>query len=253
MSSSSVSAVFRYPVKGLGGQELAAAQVRPGAGLAFDRRWILAVVDDHSSMYDDAQSWRPWQYCMTLKKYDAIARLRAAVAETSAGLSLAITAADGASQSAPIDDNGEGDFGGINRWLQKLLDDPRINVQHCRRPAWDERDMPVSIVNNETVAEFAGKCGEVADMTAARFRGNIVISQMPPWREHSAQEITIGKTTFRVLSDIPRCAATQVNPQTAQRDAKVPLLLHKHYGHNHLGVYADALAVGDIATGAEVL
>ena len=252
-----VSDIFRYPVKGLGGQRLDGARVCPGAGLAFDRRFILAIVDDHSSMYEDERAWRPWQYCITLKKHDIIARLQSAVHKTPGGFALTITADDGISgasgisESAPIDDDGNGDFDGINRWLRDLLDDPRINVQPCRRPAWDERDMPVSIVNADTVAEFAARCG--GDMTTARFRANIIVSQMPPWSEHETKRITIGDTRFCVLADIPRCAATQVNPQTAQRDAKVPLLLHKHYGHNHLGVYADPQSAADIQTGAAVL
>lgn len=258
-SAAFVAAVIRYPVKGLGGQMLAAAEVCPGEGLAFDRRFILAIVDDHSSMYDDDLPWRPWQYCQTLKKYDAIANLRAAVVESAAGRVLTITAADGESTSAPIDDNGDGDFGAMNKWLRAFLGDPRINVQRCRRPAFDERDMPVSIINADTVAEFAARCnadnqtdGGDIDITPARFRGNIIIRQMPPWEEHSAATITIGKTAFRVLAQVPRCAATQVNPKTAKRDAKVPLLLHKHYGHNSLGVYADATTRGDIAEGAVV-
>lgn len=255
-----VSAVVRYPVKGLGGEVLDVARVLPGAGVAFDRRFMLAIVDDHSSLYDDEQSWKPWQYCLTLKKHEAIARLRAAVDETSGGLMLTITADDGTPQtsgvakSAAIDEDGNGDFEDINRWLRELIDEPRINVQTCRKPAWDERDMPVSIVNEDTVAEFASRCGgEVANMTTARFRANIVVRRMPPWSEHSAEHISIGDARFRVLADIPRCAATQVNPQTARRDAKVPSLLHQHYGHNHLGVYADPLSAVDVKTGDVVL
>ena len=46
-----------------------------------------------------------------------------------------------------------------------------------------------------------------------------------------------------------RCAATEVNPATAERDAKPPKWLLEHYGHADLGIYAEVLEGGRVAVG----
>jgi hypothetical protein len=40
-----------------------------------------------------------------------------------------------------------------------------------------------------------------------------------------------------------------VNPQTAERDLKVPYLLRKHLGHMDMGVYVEVVEGGDLRAG----
>jgi uncharacterized protein YcbX len=51
---------------------------------------------------------------------------------------------------------------------------------------------------------------------------------------------------------IPRCAATSVNPETAQRDLTVPKALKQHFGHVDMGVYAEVVRGGRVAVGDPV-
>jgi hypothetical protein len=55
-----------------------------------------------------------------------------------------------------------------------------------------------------------------------------------------------------VTKRIQRCAATDVNPETAERDLNIPKALMRGYGHVHMGVYARVVTGGNIATGDEV-
>ena len=48
---------------------------------------------------------------------------------------------------------------------------------------------------------------------------------------------------------IVRCAATEVNPDNGERDAKPMRWLREHFGHGDLGVYAEVLEGGRIAVG----
>jgi hypothetical protein len=61
------------------------------------------------------------------------------------------------------------------------------------------------------------------------------------------REIAIGKTRLRVVKPITRCAATNVNPETAARDMNIPLTLQEGFGHIHMGVYARVIDGGEIA------
>jgi uncharacterized protein YcbX len=50
----------------------------------------------------------------------------------------------------------------------------------------------------------------------------------------------------------PRCAATNVNPVTAERDMALPATMMERYGHRELGIYLQILDGGIIAPGATV-
>ncbi len=49
-----------------------------------------------------------------------------------------------------------------------------------------------------------------------------------------------------------RCAATQVNPDTAERDCNVPKELQQAFGHADLGVYAEIESGGLVRIGDAV-
>ena len=54
---------------------------------------------------------------------------------------------------------------------------------------------------------------------------------------------------MRVVSPITRCAATEVNPDTAERDLDTVAALRRHFGHNLMGIYAEVTEGGPIAVG----
>ena len=88
----------------------------------------------------------------------------------------------------------------------------------------------------------------------ARFRANLVLDGWPGFSELDMmdREIRIGDARLKVIFETRRCAATEVNPETAERDLKVPQLLHKNFGHMNMGVYAEVLEPGHIASGDKV-
>jgi hypothetical protein len=72
-----------------------------------------------------------------------------------------------------------------------------------------------------------------------------------PWGEFDllGEEIMLGGARLRVFKRIVRCPATEVNPATAERDAKPPQALREHFGHADLGVYAEVIEEGRVAVG----
>jgi hypothetical protein len=52
-----------------------------------------------------------------------------------------------------------------------------------------------------------------------------------------------------VTRQITRCAATQVNPETAERDVDPLEELRRLYGHVELGVHAEVIEGGRFAVG----
>ncbi len=75
----------------------------------------------------------------------------------------------------------------------------------------------------------------------------------------SDRTLAIGGARLKVVKRINRCAAINVDPETAARDLNIPQALMQRLGHADCGIYAEVIAgdtigVGDaIATEAPAL
>ena len=107
----------------------------------------------------------------------------------------------------------------------------------------------VSLINRDSVVSFAEQIGQTVD--EKRFRGNIVFSGLPAFSELDwvNQNFQIGEAQLKVVMRTKRCAATEVNLQTGERDLKIPQLLRQNYGHFDMGVYAEVVKGGVIRSG----
>jgi hypothetical protein len=109
----------------------------------------------------------------------------------------------------------------------------------------------VSIINLASVAALEEAVGAPVD--PLRFRANLYVDGWPAWHEFDllGREISIpGGARLKVIKRIVRCAATNVHPETGQRDLSIPETLMRSFGHGDCGVYAEVVAGGDIAVGA---
>ncbi len=78
------------------------------------------------------------------------------------------------------------------------------------------------------------------------FAGNVYFEGLPAWSEHdlTGREIEIGTVRLKVVKPTTRCAATEVNPETAIRDLPIPKILMDLNGNINLGIYAEVTAAG---------
>jgi uncharacterized protein YcbX len=65
--------------------------------------------------------------------------------------------------------------------------------------------------------------------------------------------LAIGSTRLKVVKRIVRCAATNVDPDTAARDLTIPKTLLQTYGHADCGVYAEVITGGTISAGDAIM
>jgi uncharacterized protein YcbX len=111
----------------------------------------------------------------------------------------------------------------------------------------------ISLISRDSVDAFGAKIGHAVD--ERRFRGNIVFSGLPPLAEldWEGREISIGKALLRGVLRTKRCAATEVGPETGQRDLRIPRLLHDTYGHMDMGCYVEVIRGGRVEPGDAVI
>jgi uncharacterized protein YcbX len=111
----------------------------------------------------------------------------------------------------------------------------------------------VSLINRASIGALEAAMGVPVD--PIRFRANVYFDGAAAWSELDwiDTEITVGAARLRVISPITRCAATQVNPVTAERDLDIVAALGRAFGHINMGVYAEVVAGGEIAGGDALL
>jgi MOSC domain-containing protein len=113
----------------------------------------------------------------------------------------------------------------------------------------DVPEKVVSLINLASVKDLERVVRQPID--PLRFRANIYIMGAPAWGEFDwvGQEIGLGPARLRVVDRIERCAATNVDPETAARDLNLPRALQRGFGHVDMGIYARITTGGEIACG----
>lgn len=251
-----VKGLFSYPVKGLSAQRLDHVTLRPGEGFPGDRMFGFARAD---SGFDPSNP-KP----MPKHKFLVLAQ-EAALAELH-------TTFDPGRRLLEVTHNGQmhcfdlSQPEGQNAAAAFLSD--HLNLAAGKMPSFVYADQhtftdvsvvseqmmhAVSILNLESLRALEAKSG--LQINPARFRANLVFDGWPAFSEleRIGEEISIGAVRLRLIYETRRCAATEVDPETAQRDQEIPRLLHQHYGHMNMGVYAEVLTGGEIKTGQKIM
>ena len=246
----SIAEIRRYPVKGLTAESLDDVTLARGEGLPHDRRFAIA----HGSARIDADAprWMPRDNFLMLAKNEKLAQLEARFDPETGTLTLSrkgkqvmaakVTEATG---KLLVGQFFIGFMGSEVRGAPKLVE--------ARDFMFTDSDAgTLSLINLASVKDLERVARTSVD--PRRFRGNLYCEGLPAWREFDwiGKEIRIGATRLKVLGPIGRCAATNVNPDTAERDLNLPLALRRGFGHTDLGVFLEVAAGGAIAPGATI-
>ena len=247
---SQVAALYRYPVKGLSAEQLGAVEIGVAQTFPMDRAFAL---ENGPSGFDPAApSWQPKIKFLCLMKNAKIAALCARYDDASGKLVLA---RDGRTllEASLHDAAGRAE---VERFFQSYMgSEARGPIKLLEAPGHSFSDVAkkvVSIINLESVRALEASVGR--KVHPLRFRGNLYVEAWPAWVEAglSGRELRIGSTRLRVVKAIKRCAATQVDPETAARDLDVPDALYRVTGEEVCGVYAEVIAAGRIAQGDRI-
>lgn len=251
---STVAAIYRYPVKGLSPEKLERVRLSPGDCLPHDRRFAIALP---ATCFDpERPEWLSKTHFVMLMRDEALAQLHtnfdpasgALTIEDDSGLALraCIAEPEGRRQVSEF----------LADFLGDAVEHPLRIVEAAGHAFADARRKPnattnkyVSLINLASIAALEDLVEVPVD--PLRFRANVYFEGAPAWREHDwpGREIALGGARLRVIAPITRCAATQVNPATAERDLDVVAALQRGFGHNLMGIYAEVVEGSEIATG----
>jgi uncharacterized protein YcbX len=253
-----VTAIYRYPVKGLSAEKMNRVALIPGECLPHDRRFAIALGSTHFD--PQCPEWLSKTHFIMLMRDEKLAQLQTHFDAESGSLAIAesgrvllsarMTEPEGCRLVADFFANFLG--AAVNGPL-RVVAAPRHAFADARRKPNATTDKYVSLINHSSIAALEAVMGVPVD--PIRFRANIYFDGASAWSEHDwiDSEITLGAARLRVISPITRCAATQVNPVSAKRDLDIVAALGRAFGHINMGVYAEVVVGGEIAVGEALL
>ena len=220
-----VVGLWRYPVKSMAGEALAAAEVS-WHGLAGDRRWAFV-------RNDAAQSGFPWltirerndmnRYCPSFVDVERPDRSRVKVRTPSGS-----------------------DFDVADPALAAELCPDGVRAIKQDRGIFDT--FPLSLISTRTIAALGASVGQ--DLDVRRFRPNLLIETTDgaAFAEDAwvGCILRIGGLRMRVDKRDGRCAVITIDPETAQRNTTILRTVARDR-QGCLGVYATTVEPGRVA------
>jgi uncharacterized protein len=232
-----VEAIFRYPVKSMGGERLEAANLG-WYGLDGDRRLAFRRMDDRSGM--------PWLTASKLPDLVLFAPQRRE--DGSQGdLPTHVRTPDG--QEMPL--FGEDLAAEVGRRYGA-----RVEMMQLRHGIFDEAS--ISVIALDTVREIGRLAGRSLDVR--RFRPNVVVRSLRP-APFQEDEWVGGALSFGEEDDAPaitvtmrdiRCSMLNLDPDSASPAPEV-LKAVVRANQNNAGIYGAVTRIGRLAVGQTIL
>jgi uncharacterized protein len=245
-----IASLYRYPVKGLSPEPLPRVALRVGDTLPADRRY--AIENGPSGFDAAAPVWMPKSYFLMLMRDERLAGLRSHFEDDSNlltirknGTVVARGDLESAEGRAAIEAFFAANFAGELKGPPKVISGGGHSFSDVARKV-------VSIINLGSVAAVEAIVG--LPVHPLRFRANLYVSGWPAWHEFEllGQTLAIGDARLKVVKQITRCAAINVDPESAARDLDIPRTMMRRLGYNECGIYAEVTAGGTIGVGDAV-
>ena len=250
MTHPHVTALYRYPVKGLSPEKLAEVTLTAGETVPFDRAW--AIENGPGRFNPDAPKHLPKINFLMLMRNERLAALETRFDTDTETLTILRAGKQVARGQLPS----KLGRSMIEQFLAAFMKGDMRGAPHIvSAPGHSFSDVAkkcVHIVNLASVRELERISGRPID--PLRFRPNIIVDGLAPWAEFEwiDSDIGIGPTRLHVFTRTVRCDATNVDPATAARDMSIPALLLRTYGHSDFGIYATVSDGGAIRPGDAV-
>jgi uncharacterized protein YcbX len=245
-----ITGIYRYPVKGLSPESLPRVALVPGETLPADRRY---AIENGPSGFDPAEpKWMSKAYFLMLQRDEWLAGLHTHFEDASHALTIrdqGREAARGnletAAGRAAIEEFLSTRFAGRLKGPPKILSGGGHSFS-------DVAGKVVSVINLNTLQAIENLVDQ--PVHPLRFRANLYVRGWPAWHEFEllGQTLAAGDARLKVVKRITRCAAINVDPDSATRDLDIMQTLQRRFGHGDCGVYAEVIAGGEIAEGDAV-
>jgi uncharacterized protein YcbX len=234
-------------VKGLTGERLNAVSLGPRETFPADR--MYALENGPSGFDPDSPAWQPKSKFLCWMKNARLAALDTLYDDASHTLTIRQGGKTVLRENLAAEDGRRA----LEAFFETFMGEEKrgpIRLLQARGHSFsDLASKVVSLISLSTLATLEDQLGQ--PVHPLRFRANIYFDGMPAWSEHGlvGETLKIGSLRAKVVKCTSRCAATEVNPETALRDIPIPEILLKSRDSLDLGIYAEIISPGEIAEG----
>lgn len=245
-----ISQIYRHPVKSLTAESLNTVSLSEGRTLPNDRRFGIAHA---SAQFDplEPEHLRKSNF-LTLVRNDRLASLQTQFDDDTDTLTIfrdgkqvsrgQLTSPVGRS----IIEQFFASFAASDvRGTPKVLEGRGFTFT-------DQSDQLISFIGHASIDDLERVVGKPVDHR--RFRANFYFTGAAAWEEFSwiGRRLKVGDAVVEVVKRIDRCAATNVNPDSAEIDLNIPLALRKGFNHIDMGVFGRVIEAGTVGTGSKI-
>ena len=250
--SATISSINYCPVKSVSFQTIENCEIKKNIGIIGDRVFAFAKDLDleQAKLFEKSPDERKgkWNKVLTLKNSPALNKYNFFIKAEK----LTLTLKD--QEILTIDINQLSEREALSAKITELensLKQPIILMKNNNFPFFDTSISnkvdfvnSVSLLNIQSINDFQNKIEEKIEVS--RFRGNIYIDGIEPWKEREwiGKIIKINNVSFKVEKNIPRCVAINLKPKTDNSSLNLLQLLKKNYNHFDMGVYLTPLNDG---------
>ena len=247
-----IKQITKYPIKGLSGQNLESVFLEQNQVLPGDREFAFARYN--VKFNPEEPVYLKKSNFLALVKEEKLARLKTEFNSSTQQLKIKIDGKNVFNENLANEEN----IRKVEYFFQNFLnfskeEKPTLvrgiegKTSLLKHSFSDLPDKAISILNLKSIQDFEIKLGR--QISPLRFRANILINGNQPWEEFNwiGKKVTIGTSILKIFKRTQRCAATNVNPESAERDINLPNEIKNYYGHFDLGVYAQVIKSGLIS------
>ena len=247
-----IKQITKYPIKGLSGQNLESVFLEQNQVLPGDREFAFAR--SNVQFNPEEPVYLKKSNFLALVKEEKLARLKTEFNSSTQQLKIKIDGINVLNENLTNEEN----IRKVECFFQNFLnfskeEKPTLvrgieeKTSHLKHSFSDLPDKAISILNLKSIQDFEIKLGR--QISPLRFRANILINGNQPWEEFNwiGKKVAIGTSVLKIFKRTQRCAATNVNPESAERDINLPNEIKNYYGHFDLGVYAQVIKSGLIS------
>ena len=246
-AGSRVTALYRYPVKGLTPEPLQRVTLEAGTTMPFDRAW---AIENGAGRFDaEAPRHLPKINFLMLMRDERLATLETLLDDQTQVLTIKRDGRQVArgNLSQPIGRQLIEQF--LGAYMKDALRGAPKIVSAPGHSFSDVAPKCLHIVNLASLRELERAAGK--PINPLRFRPNLIVDGVRAWEEFRwlGQTLTAGSIGLSVFHRTQRCDATNVDPASGERDMAIPSILQRTWGHSDFGVYAKVARAGELAVG----
>ena len=253
----SISSIYYSPVKSLSFEKLESCIIKKNIGILNDRLFAFSrnIDFEKAKLIEKFPIHRKLQYFLSLKNTPLLNKYNF----NYDGLNLTLYKKNQKLVSASLEDPDQLSLlckKLIN--LENFLTEPIYLLQNKDYLFFDTTHSEnisntISLINLNSIRDFEIKYKK--NIEFQRFRANFYVSGMNAWEERRLinKIIKINNILFKVDKHIPRCSATNLQPNTDNETINLPSELQKIYNHVDMGIYLTSLNDGKIKVGDKVI